>query len=197
MKRANYIFKGIAGLAVLVFLISCNKQTDGNTSHFTSGDSIPVRLPIAYIDTDSLLNNYQFVIDRNEEILKKLEEKRLNINKRADKWQKEVLEFQQKAQMNAYYSRERMEQEQTRLERQQQEIEQLATKSEQEMTVEQRNLQQSLQDSLDVAIRDFNKGKYQVIFSNAGASTFFYMDDSYNITNEVIEFLNARYTPKK
>ncbi|MDL2322387.1 OmpH family outer membrane protein [Bacteroidales bacterium OttesenSCG-928-A17] len=197
MKRANYILKGIAGLAVLVFLISCNKQTDGNTSHVASGDSIPVRLPIAYINTDSLLNNYQFVIDRNEEILKKLEDKRLTINKRTDKFQKEVLEYQQKVQMNAYYSTERRQQEETRLNRQQQEIEQLAAQAEQEIAGEQRNLEQSLQDSLDVAIRDFNKGRYQAIFSNAGASTFFYMDDSYNITGEVIDFLNARYTPKK
>jgi Outer membrane protein len=198
MKKTNYILKGIVGFAILVFFISCNKQTEGNATSMTNGDSIPLRLPVAYISTDSLLSKYQFVIDKNDEILGKLESHRLDLGRRQQKFQKDVLEFQQKAQMNAYYSRERMQQEQTRLERQQQELEESAARAEQEIGMEQARLQQVLQDSLDLAIREFNNGKYQIIFSNSGgASTFFYMDDSYDITKEVVDYLNARYTPEK
>ena len=196
MKKRNYILKGIVSVAVLVFFISCNKQTEGVVSS-TSEDSIPQRLPVAYISTDSLLAKYQFVIDKNEEILKKWEDKRLELGKRTDRFQKEVLEYQQKVQINAYYSQERRREVETRLGRLQQEIEQEAANAEQEMAMEQAKFQQSLQDTLDLSVREFNDGKYQAIFSNAGASTFFYMDKSYDITNEVIEFLNARYTPAK
>lgn len=197
MKKTVYFIKGIVGITALLFFISCNQQAANNEQPIASGDENAVlnRLPVAYINTDSLLRNYQFVTDWNEKNLKKLEDKRLSINRRAEKWQKEVLEFQEKAQMNAFYSTERRQQEQTRLERQQQELEQAAAQAEQEMAVDQMNMNQQLQDTLDVAIKEFNKGKYQAIFSNAGASTFFYIDESYDITKEVIDFLNARYTP--
>jgi Outer membrane protein len=191
------MLKGLLALTVLVSFISCDSPTNGNTTVFTSGDSIPARLPVAYITTDSLLASYQFVIDKNEEILKKLEDKRLVISRRYEKFRKEVLDYEQRAQRNVYISAERQQQEETRLGREQQDIENAATQVEKEMAADSRDLQISLQDSLDLAIREFNKGKYQIIFSNSGASTFFYMDESYDITKEVIEFLNARYTPAR
>lgn len=197
MKQMNYILKGMVACAVLTFFISCNKQTEESTVVTLSGDSIPLRLPIAYISTDSLLANYQFVIDKNEEILKKLEDQRLNLGKRTEKLQKEILEYQQKVQGNVYYSRERQQQEETRLSRQEQELNQAYSAAQQELALEEQIMHRNLQDTLDVAIRDFNKGKYQAIFSNSGGSTFFYMDDSYDITKEVTDFLNARYMTKK
>lgn len=194
MNKLNYTVKGILGSVLVLLLFACDKQTANNTP-FVGGDSIGVRLPVAYINTDSLLNKYQFVIDKNEESLKKLEDKRLNIRQRAEKFHKEVLEYQQKAQMNAYYSRERQQQEETRLNRRQQELEEAANQAEQELATEQMNMNRQLQDSLTLAIKEFNKGQYQMIFSNSGASTFFYVDESYDITEEVVLFLNARYKP--
>ena len=193
----TYILRGIIGLTVLLFFASCNKPVGGDSTGPVSGDSIPLRLPVAYISTDSLLSNYQFVVDKNEEILKNLENKRLDINKRSDKLQKDILEYRQKVQMNAYYSRERQEQAETQLGREQQNLEKLAADADREIGIQQQTLQLSLQDSLNLAIREFNQGKYQIIFSNAGASTFFYMDESYDITKEVTDFLNARYIPTK
>lgn len=195
MKRTFYLVKGIVGIAALALFISCNNQTTGNESVPSGDTTVLTRLPVAYISTDSLLNNYRFVIDKNEDNLKKLEDKQLSLNRQLEKWRKEVLEFQQKAQMNAYYSRERVQQEEARLTRKQQELEQAAAKAEQEMAIEQMNLQQQLQDTINIALKEFNNGKYQMIFSNAGASTFFYIDESYDITQEVIDFLNSRYIP--
>jgi Outer membrane protein len=198
MKKTNYLLKGIIGIAFLAFFISCNKQAgESETLSAPNENSIPLRLPVAYVDTDSLLVNYQFVVDKNEEILKKLEDSRLNIGKQYEKFQKEVLDYQEKVQRNLYMSKERAQQEETSLRRKEQEIENSAAKAEQEIAMERTRFQQSLQDSLDLGIRDFNNGKYQIIFSNASGSTFLYMDESYDITKEVVDFLNARYTPEK
>lgn len=198
MKRTNYIIKGIVGIVAIALFISCNKETAGNETATSNNDNTTLvgRLPVAYINTDSLLNNYQFVIDKNDAMLKKAEDKRLSLGKRQEKLQKEIMDHYQKAQMNAYYSRERQQQEETRLQRQQQDLEKSAQQAEQELGMDQMNMQLQLQDTIEIAIKEFNNGKYQMIFANTAiASTFFYVDESYDITQEVIEFLNARYVP--
>jgi len=198
MKKINYFLKGVICIAFFAFFISCNKQAGvGETLSAPNEDAMPLRLPVAYVNTDSLLVNYQLVVDKNEEILKKLEDSRLNISKQYEKFQKEVLDYQEKVQRNLYMTKERAQQEETSLRRKEQAIENSAAQAEQEIAIERTRFQQSLQDSLDSAIRDFNNGKYQIIFSNASGSTFLYMDESYDITKEVISFLNARYTSGK
>jgi outer membrane protein len=45
-----------------------------------------------------------------------------------------------------------------------------------------------------VAMKAFNQPqKYQMIFTRSGNSNILYATESYDITQEVIDFLNARY----
>ena len=59
-------------------------------------------------------------------------------------------------------------------------------------------MNQQLQDTIVSALKVFNNPqKYQLILSNVGTDNIVYADDSYDITKEIIEFLNARYVPSK
>jgi outer membrane protein len=167
----------------------CHKTPDINTA---AGP----RLPVAYIRTDSLLNNYRFCIDLNESLMKEIEEQRLKHGQRQQKFQKEVEEFQRKLQHNAYLTQERATQEQRRLEKQQEELAQLAATIQEDFAQKQATIQQQLQDTILNQIKLFNTPqKYEMIFSNIGSDNLFYIDESYNITREVLNFLNARYEP--
>lgn len=198
MRNTNYNIIGLISVATILLLFTQCTDQKGNTGNTAglSTDSIGFHLPVAYVNTDSLLNNYKFSVDLNENILKKMEDQRVNINKRWEKFQKDYLSYAEKAQMNAYYSAERKQQEETRLGNQQREIEQYQARMEQELAVENARMQQQLHDTISTAMKEYGKMKnYQMVFSNAGMSTFFYIDDSYDVTQEVIEFLNARYVP--
>jgi outer membrane protein len=72
-----------------------------------------------------LLLKYQFAKDANESLIKKQEDSRLTINSRARELQGEMNEFQRKLENNAFLSRERAEQEHTRLLKKQQELQNL------------------------------------------------------------------------
>ena len=62
---------------------------------------------------------------------------------------------------------------------------------------EKNNLQ--LRDSINAFLKEYNKGKkYDLILSNTGFDNLLYADSAYNITQEILEGLNARYvSPKK
>lgn len=200
--KNNYIISGILTVAVIVLFVLqfTGKKTDtkNNVAVETITDSTNFHLPIAYIRTDSLMANYKFFNDLNESIIKKMENQKLIINQRTQKLQKEFLEFQQKAQMNAFISAERQQQEQSRLLGQQQDLENYAAQAERELALEQMKMNQQLQDTIVAALKVFNNPqKYQLILSNVGTDNILYADDSYDITKEIIEFLNIRYVPSK
>ena len=53
----------------------------------------------------------------------------------------------------------------------------------------------SLRDSINVFLKEYNKTKgYNLILSNTGFDNLLYADSSFNITQEIIDGLNARYT---
>jgi outer membrane protein len=202
MKNVNYIINGILAVAVIVlFILHFSGEKSNQLSHSVSngGDSIyQSLLPVAYIRTDSLLNNYKLFTDLNEASMKELENHRLDINQRRQRFEKEVQDFQQKVQLNAFITQERMNQEGARLEKTRNDLEKYAAQIEQSLSEKQMRMQQQLQDSVLFGLKVFNKPqKYQIIFSNIGTDNFYYVDDAYDITKEVVEFLNARYTPTK
>lgn len=202
MKNINYIINGVLIVAVIVLFIL---QLTGGRSHAKNSgimealtDSTGIHLPVAYIRTDSLLANYKFSTDLNEAYIKKVEDKKLTINQRTESFRKQVLEYQQKAQQNAFYNQERQAQEESRLQGLQRDLENYSAQVERELSIESAKMQQQLFDTIVSAVKKFNNPrKYQLILSNVGTDNLYYADDSYDITKEVIDFLNARYVPSK
>jgi outer membrane protein len=201
MKVTNYIINGVLAIAVLVLFIL---QFSGKKSHSETEpsvfkpDSVACHLPVAYIATDSLLSNYNCYNDLNEALMKNIENKKYSIGQRYEKLQKEIEEHYRKAQLNSYLTKERMQQEELRLQKQSEEIQKLETQFAQEVQIENQKMIQQVHDSIQSALNDFNTPqKYQLIFSNMGTDNLFYADKSYDITQKVIEFLNARYSPKQ
>jgi len=200
MKNLKAIVNGILSVTVAALCFQCggNSGKGGHGEGLTCSDSVSFHLPVAYIRTDSLLNNYNFSKDMNEQMMKEIEDQRVNLRQRQQKLQKDAEEFQRKVQMNAYITQERANQEYTRLARQEEELKQFADRIQQEFPTKQANLQQQLQDTILSQIRAFNTPKkYEMIFSNIGSDNFFFIDESYDITGEVIEYLNSRYGPAK
>jgi outer membrane protein len=200
MKKANYIINGIFAIAIIVLFVlhfSGGKSMKPISYAHVEGDSTYQSvLPVAYIRTDSLLKNYGFFNDLNEASMKELENHRLDINQRKLKFEKEVQDFQQKVRLNAFITQDRMNQESSRLEKTRDELERYAAQIEQNLSEKQMRMQQQLQDSVIEGLKLFNTPqKYQIIFSNIGTDNFYYVNDTYDITKEVVDFLNARYTP--
>ena len=102
-------------------------------------------LPIAYVEVDSLLSNYNLAKDLNEQMLTRQENARATVNEKGRQLEKEVAEFERKVKNNAFLSQERFEQEQQRLLKKQQELQAYAQQLENELLQEQQKMLMTLQ----------------------------------------------------
>jgi outer membrane protein len=201
MKNINYMINGVLAVAVIILFIlyftgSRETTAPGKKTFTAAGDSSGV-LPIAYVNLDSLLLNYNYYQDLFEIVMKKEESARLSVNQEANKLQREMQEFQKKVENSAFLTRERAEQERDRLVRKQQELETLNSRLSEELMVEQQKMTEQLRDSLVAQLKIFNQDKkYQVILSNStAANNILLAEEIYDITDEIIDYLNKNYVP--
>ena len=201
-NNVNYVIQGILAIAVIILFVMYFSGKKSNTPAMRSataesGEQI-AGFPVAYINVDSLLLKYNFSIDLNEQILKKQENARANYTQKARSLQSEAEEFQYKLQNGAFATRERAEQEQQRLMKKQQELQEFDSRLIQELMEQTQAMNEQLRDTVVHYLKQYNQGKgYQIIFSNTAGSPIFLADDAYNITNEIVEYLNKRYSGAK
>jgi len=200
MKNLSLILNAVLAVAVIIlfWLVLGNKTSETGKKASTGKGVVSVgKLPIAYINIDSLLLNYQFAKDANEALTKRQEESRLTINTKARQLQTEMGEFQRKLENNAFLSRERAEQEQVRLQKKQQELQQMDGRLSQELMQVQQKMSEGLRDTITKFIKEYNKdGKYEMILSNTSSDNVLWASKGYDITEEVTRILNERCEKK-
>jgi outer membrane protein len=154
-------------------------------------------LRIAYVDIDTLLMNYTLWMELNEEMIRKEESVRATLNEKAKTLQTEFEEFERKLNNNAFATRERAEAEQNRILKKREELEQTTERLTSELAIENNKNSVLFRDSINAYIQDYNKTRqYNVILSRIG-DNILYIDNAMNITQEIIDGLNARHAKSK
>lgn len=193
----KYILNGLMALALVLMFTQCaDNKSNGNTNNAPAAVSGPANMKIAYVEIDSLLTKYRFWNDLNEMMIKKEENIRTTLNEKAKDLDSEMREFQRKLENNGFASRERAEQENLRISQKQRDLQQLQEKLSNELQAENQKNSLQLRDSINSFLKIYNKDKgYSLIISNTGFDNLLYADPAFNITNEIVEGLNARYVP--
>jgi outer membrane protein len=182
----------VAAVATLFALYFSNKSNESTPTETASKAEV---IPVAYLNVDSLLTNYVFAQEASEKLMKKQEDARLKMNTKLRTFQNEVADFQRKLENNAFLSRERAEKEQQRLANKEQELQELEAKLTQDIMLENQKLNMQLADSLNTFLGIFNSdGRYHIILSNNAKDNVLMASEQYDITSEVIEGMNARYS---
>lgn len=200
MKRINYLMSGLVAFALIVLFAQCAGKSENQSANNASSQAAGLSgMKIAFVEVDTLLAKYNFCIDLNEAMVKKSENVRLTLNQKAAELEKQKREFQTKYENNAYLSQERAQQEYNRIAKQEQDLQALSNKLQSELMSENEKNSLQLRDSINAFLKEYNKDKkYSMIFSNTGFDNLLYADDVYNITQEILDGLNARYSsPKK
>lgn len=198
MKNINTIVNIVLsiGLIVLYILHFASKNDTQSVRNVSGSDStsIGAQLPIAYINVDSLLLNYNYSKDLNEVIIRKRENAQATLTEKARKLQVEMEEFQRKRDNNAFLSEQSFKSQQQTLLKKQQDLQNLEQNLSNQLAKEQQTLNEQLRDKIYKYLREYNKDKkYQVILSNTMNDNVLLANPVYNITNEVVEELNSTY----
>jgi outer membrane protein len=196
MKKIKFILNGFMALAFGLMFAQCAGNNNAAPAAAATGAAGASNMKIAFVEIDSLLSKYHFCNDVNEEMLKKEENIRTTLNEKGKKLEKQAAEFQRKYENNGFVSPERAQQEYQRIQKQQQELQELQQKLTNELAAENQKNTLELRDSINAFLKVYNQEKgYDLIISNSGFDNLLYGNPAYNITNEVVEGLNARYNP--
>lgn len=195
----NSLFQTILNVvlvAAVVALFVMNYGKDTKKASVAEGEVAAVsdKLPVAYLNIDSLLLNYQFAQEANEKLMTKQEDARLKLNTKLRTLQNEMADFQRKLDNGAFLSQERAQKEYQKLQKKQQDLEQLEAKLTQDILEENQALNLQLSDSLMNYLKTYNAdGRFEIILNNNAKDNILMAADGYDITNDVVDGLNARY----
>ncbi len=197
MRKVKNVLKGFLALIMAVMFVQCtgNKTESNSNTSVTSAVTGNANVKIAYVEIDSLLTKYRFWNDLNELMIKKEENIRTTLNEKAKSLDAAMKEFQRKYENNGFVSQESAQQQQTRILKQQQDLQALQEKLSKELADENQKNSLQLRDSINSFLKIYNKDKgYSLIISNSGFDNLLYADPAYNITQEIVDGLNARYS---
>ncbi|MBP5307433.1 MAG: OmpH family outer membrane protein [Paludibacteraceae bacterium] len=164
----------------------------------STGKAVAAAPAIAYVQTDSLMERYEFSKESQSKLEAQQQKAKAEIERQMQQLQKDVANFQQKIQTGAFLSQQSAQAEEAKLMRKKEALDnryaQLAGQLQQSME----SLNRQLIDTLNVFLEDYNRThNYQVIFSTASHSTILYGQPAYDITDDVIKQLNERYAKSK
>lgn len=174
---------------VMVAATSCNNQPAEAPK--TEGGAAVENLKIRYIDEDSIMANYNLAKDINEAMLRRQNQFDAAQKQRANEISKFGNAMQQKYQNNQYLTEEAFNADQVKLQKMQADAENYLANLQQSIQNELNQSQIQLLDSIDNFMKEYAKKKgFDMVLRK---SATLYIDEKYDVTNEVIEGLNKRY----
>lgn len=194
MKKINVLRIVMAFAAILIFAQCANnvKETASQNTAPATTESAQ-SLKIAYVDIDSLLNNYKFSVTLRNEMLRKGENMRMTLSEKAKVIQADMEDFQRKMENNVYATRQRAEEEQARILKSQEDYARLEQRLVNELSAEEQKNNLILRDSINNFLKDYNVANgYDLILSRM-ADNILLANEALDITKEVIDGLNNRY----
>ena len=196
MKNTLIIVNAALVIAVVILfvLVLRGKPADGKSIDDAGSATYESALEIAYINTDSLIMNYEYARHLSEQLMRKEESSRADFNERARIFQNDMADFQRKVQNNSFLSLERAQNEENRLRQKSAELEDLNARLSNELMEEQGRMNQQLRDTLTNFLALYCKDKpYNIVLSNTMGDNVLYSTDGLDITNAVVKELNTRY----
>ncbi|MDE6491419.1 MAG: OmpH family outer membrane protein [Muribaculaceae bacterium] len=193
MKKINYVAVSLL-MATGLFAGSCAKSpTEQAVEAMAQAKTeTPESLNIRYVDMDSIAANYNLSRDLQEAQLRAYSRLDAAQKQKAGEIQKVAGEIQQKINNNGYLSEVSYNSDMQRVNKMQQDAESYLNNLQRNQEQELAQLAMQLQDSINSFINDYNAthGYDAILIRSAGL----YFNPSLDITKEVIDGLNARYT---
>jgi outer membrane protein len=202
VKNLSLILNAVllVAVAVLYYLhFSSNSSKAVTTATPTKSDpqvkADGTMQQIAYVNSDSLLFNYDYY----KSTIKELEEKRkkleTDISGRARSLENEAVSYQQKGKDMTLEQAQLTEQ---NLYRKQQELVQYRDRISQQLAQEEQSKIEDLYSNITEYLKEYTKDKpYRLVLGYSRGGGILFADNSLEITNEVLTGLNKQYNDKQ
>ncbi len=185
-KGLNYLTKLSLGLAFVASVIACSKQAPTAANSETNSNSI------VYVNSDSLLNNYEYFKSIRGRFEEKSKKAQADLTTKGTAFQREVAQYQQQAGSMSADQRAATEE---RLARKQQELAAYNQNASNALANEEAVENEKLYEKVSEFLKKFakEKGYKMVLTYSKGNSAVLFADESLDVTKEVVAGLNEAY----
>lgn len=197
MRKISFV---VLALTTLVFS-DCKKKADAPaTTSVVVKDSVAASQPammaaskVVFVNIDSLKEQYTYFKQQQASFEQRERSLVAELDKKAQKFQEEYGALQEEAQKGTVPPAQ-LQQKGQALQAQQQSILAERDRKTKSLMEETQKFNENLQKKLNDVLKTLQKDKgfdYAVSHSKAGGSPFLYVNESLDITREVVEILNA------
>lgn len=197
MKKLPLILSiiALAGIIALTVIVLAN-GLGGNSKNNSKNSDTSSEIKIAYIQTDSVLMNYQLAIDLHKEFLSQQQQYNSEFGRKRESLEKQAVAFQEKLQRGGFLTEERAVNERDKILAQEEEMKRMDYELSTKLGQMEASMNQRLADSIMTFVKEYNQNhNYTYILSNSG--NIIVGDQKYNISKEILDGLNRRYANSK
>lgn len=179
--------------AASAMMVACNQNPNNTTANVETAAGAP---NIVYVNSDSLLANYEYFKDVRDRLQGKAEQKEKDLRAQAESFQKEVQRYQESAAGMSQQQRANTEQ---RLAQKQQQLQALQQSSGNELVSEESEEMKKIYDRVEEYLKQLSneEGYKMVLTYQRGNSAILYGDSTLDITEKVVASLNKTYESEK
>lgn len=194
MKNAFQIILALAvlGLYILHFTVSEENQQEGEKSTQVAAKKSNANTGnIAYVNTDSLWQKYDYYQEMIDDLLTEKETLEKQYENRVRKLEEKVVRFREKA---PYLSQREGERQQTAIMQEEQQVVQLQEDLTLQLAESESEKNLAIRERILGEIEEYNKDKgYDFILGYSLLSDVVYADERLDVTSEILERLNSKY----
>lgn len=187
---------GIAVIALFVLFFSNNKPNAAAKS--SEADSNEDALRIAYVNTDSILKKYELVKIMEAKLQGEGEAMQKELERRQQGLRQKLQQYQQQVKNNSISIEDAKRTEQA-LMQEEQRLYELQQEYANQYADQTMGMNQELVDTVKTFLNRYNKDqKYDYILAKSVAKNLIlFSKDTFNITDQVVEKMNAEYRKKE
>jgi outer membrane protein len=197
VKNLSIILNVVLSVAVIILYILhfTGKTWSAESTTSGAGAISPSELSIAYVNSDSLLTNYDFFKDLEKKFIDRREKLNKEYQNRAEGLQREISNFQTTA-GNMTITQARAVEEDLR--KKQQNLMMYQEQLGQQLMQEESVMNSDLYDKVSDYLQEYGKNKnLQIVLTYTKGSGVLYANEGLDITKEVIVGLNYAYNTEK
>lgn len=187
------LFLSVAALFILH--LTGNKKSKKNNQPETSVNADASG--IAYVNIDTVVFKFNMYTDRRDDLLEKQKKAEAELNSKGTQYERGVKDYQDKVNKGLVTRATAAELEQSLLQ-QQQELVTLRDKLQSDLVEEDQVMNRQILEYITTYL-DENKAQYnyEYIFGKSFGSNVLYGNSAYDITQRVVDGLNAKYQTEK
>jgi len=198
MKKNTLVASLIMAVAVVGLLSNCKSKTSSSSAKDASENTSNVQLSsnfsAAWVNIDTLINNYDMYFDMQKELEVSGRKLEAELNTKSRDFEKQAADYQEKVQ-KGLVTRSQAQQMEQELGGKEQELYRLRDELRAQLADEQQVKLRQIHQSITVYLADYNQTKgFHLILSSTFGGPLLYGHPKLDITQEILTGINKKYS---